>query len=101
MLVAPSAHPRRIDVEHRRAASGAHYVGRAAGIERGTLLKGPNLPGAGQNDPGDDLSTEYGMDIWDRYEDRLSIDVFRVKVSELIDELDRRRLGRVRPWPGH
>lgn len=76
------------------------YVGRAAGIERGTLIKGPNIPGAGKNDPGDDLSTEYGMDLWDRYEDELDVRQFRAKIYQMIGDLDQRGLGRVRQWPG-
>lgn len=93
--------------EHNREAyydiwSNMHYgyVGRAAGIAEGTLLKGPNLPGTGEASPADDITTKAGIQLWDRYEDDLTIGQFRHTAYEAIEEIDRHRpnLFQVRPW---
>lgn len=79
------------------------YVGRAAGIEEGTLLKAPDLPGSGLASPSDDISTQGGMELWDRYEDNLTIGQFRDKVYQVIERIDEHRpnLAQVRPWRPH
>ncbi|WP_329494156.1 polymorphic toxin type 44 domain-containing protein [Kitasatospora herbaricolor] len=82
------------------------YVGRAAGISRPELMQGANggIASTGTNDPGDDMSMKVGMDLYEKYGDRMTKEQMDAAILKLVDDMEaRRRAGdttmtQVRPW---
>jgi hypothetical protein len=67
------------------------YVGRAAGIDRDTLMKGGSLGEAvltGVNDDGDEITQTAGMDLYDKYGASLTEEQFHREVIAVIDQLE-------------
>lgn len=63
------------------------YVGRAAGFARPVLLGGAHQGAAGQSDPGDDVTMNLGMTLWEKYGEHLTKDDLHREVLGAIDEL--------------
>jgi Bacterial toxin 44 len=67
------------------------YVGRAAGIDRDTLIKGGSLGETiltGTDDAGDQITMKAGMDLYDKYGAGLSEEQFHQEVIAVIDQLE-------------
>jgi hypothetical protein len=67
------------------------YVGRAAGIDRDTLMKGGSLGEAiltGTDDTGDQITMKAGMDLYDKYGASLTEEQFHQELIAVIDQLE-------------
>ncbi|MFE9576346.1 polymorphic toxin type 44 domain-containing protein [Nocardia sp. NPDC006044] len=65
------------------------YVGRAAGIEGSTLLWGAARGGeAGQNDQGDEITVQAGIDLYEKYGPGMTREQFHHAVEETVDKLE-------------
>jgi hypothetical protein len=67
------------------------YVGRAAGIDRDTLMKGGSLGETiltGTDDAGDQITMKAGMDLYDKYGASLSEEQFHQELIAVIDQLE-------------
>jgi hypothetical protein len=67
------------------------YVGRAAGIDRDTLIKGGSLGETiltGTDDAGDQITMKAGMDLYDKYGAGLSEEQFHQEVIAVVDQLE-------------
>ena len=67
------------------------YVGRAAGIDRDTLIKGGSLGETiltGTDDAGDQITMKAGMDLYDKYGASLSAEQFHQEVIAVVDQLE-------------
>lgn len=66
------------------------YVGRAAGIDRDTLIAGASLgEGAitGGDDAGDQITMRIGMDLYDRYGDDMTREQLNRGIAKAMDEM--------------
>ncbi|NDZ97725.1 hypothetical protein G3I13_20930 [Streptomyces sp. SID6673] len=65
------------------------YVGKAAGFDDQTLMRGANsdTAGTGTGDPGDDITMKAGMDMWDKYGANMTEEQFHGAVAETVQQM--------------
>ncbi|GAA4904489.1 RHS repeat-associated core domain-containing protein [Streptomyces coeruleoprunus] len=66
------------------------YVGRAAGIDPETLIEGASLGDSilvGRNDPGDEITMQAGIDLWENYGYDLTREQFHEAVLSTVERL--------------
>ena len=70
------------------------YVGRSAGLSRGDLDQGAQVPiVAGKTDPGDVYTVKVGMDIYDKYGPNITEQQFQQEVTKALDRMEQQQIG--------
>ncbi|MFD4739014.1 polymorphic toxin type 44 domain-containing protein [Streptomyces virginiae] len=67
------------------------YVGRAAGFDADTLIKGASLGETlltGDDDQGDQITMRVGMDLYDKYGDNLTEEQLRQGINDAMDRME-------------
>ncbi|CAM5385528.1 hypothetical protein GCM10010343_46140 [Streptomyces avidinii] len=67
------------------------YVGRAAGIDADTLIKGASLGETlltGDDDQGDQITMRIGIDLYDKYGDNLTEEQLRQGINDAMDQME-------------
>ncbi len=75
------------------------YVGRAAGFDSKTLIDGASVGDSilvGEDDLGDRLTMQAGIDLFDKYGDKLTREQFHSAVISVIEEMHSRGVDQVR-----
>nr|WSX53967.1 polymorphic toxin type 44 domain-containing protein [Streptomyces sp. NBC_00974] len=67
------------------------YVGRAAGFDADTLVKGASLGESlitGDDDQGDQITMRVGIELYDKYGDDMTEDQLRQGINDAMDEME-------------
>ncbi|MFD9268702.1 polymorphic toxin type 44 domain-containing protein [Streptomyces goshikiensis] len=67
------------------------YVGRAAGFDADTLIKGASLGETlltGDDDQGDQITMRVGIDLYDKYGDNLTEEQLRQGINDAMDQME-------------